>query len=257
MAEDNHHHKEGVLLWIVHNVTENPIYMGWIISFIIIILSILATRNLKENPGRLQNVFELFVEKLSSFIEEIMGKRGLPFLPLFGTLVLFILFSNLAGLIPGCGSPTGNWNTTIALALAIFFTTHFMGIKHKGIGYLSHFLFPIRFAKGRLYLLPFSIIIDLLFVFIHLIGELARPFSLSLRLFVNMFSKHITLLCLGFVIVLFAKTPILYVLTMFVPILLPPIIMGLGIITCIVQAFIFVLLSIIYIQLAVEEEEHT
>lgn len=243
-------------IWFIHNVSENPIAMGWVISFVIIILSILATRNLKERPGRLQNLFELFTEAVLSFITGIMGEKGKVFLPLFGTLAIFILFSNLAGLIPGCGSPTGNWNTTIALALAVFVTTHFIGIKKKGFSYLSHFLFPIRFWKKKPYLLPLNILSDVLFIVIHLMGELAKPFSLSLRLFVNMFSKHTTLLCLSFVVVLFAEKPLLYVLTIFIPILLPPAIMGLGIITCCVQTLVFFLLSIIYIDLAISETEH-
>jgi len=228
--------------------------MGWIVSFIIISFTIFATSNLKEKPGRLQNFFELFTEAVLSFIISIMGDKGKPFLPLFGSLAIFILLSNLIGLFPGFSSPTGNWNTTIALALAVFLTTHYTGIRKKGLSHLSHFLFPIRFWKKRPYLLPLNILSDILFIIIHLMGELAKPFSLSLRLFVNMFSKHITLLCLSFVVVLFAKKPILYVLTMFIPILLPVAIMGLGIITCVVQTLVFFLLSIIYIDLAMEEE---
>lgn len=242
------------ILWFIHNVSENPIIMTWIVSFVIIIISIFATRNLKERPSRLQNLFELFTEAVLSFIVGIMGEHGKPFLPLFGTLAIFILISNLFGLIPGFSSPCGNWNTTIALALAVFFTTHYMGIKKKGLSYVSHFLFPIRFWRQRPYLLPLNILGDILFIIIHLMGELSKPFSLSLRLFVNMFSKHTTILCLSFVVVLFAKKPILYVLTLFIPVLLPPVIMALGIITCCVQTLIFFLLSIIYIELAMGEK---
>ncbi|MEW6680060.1 MAG: F0F1 ATP synthase subunit A [bacterium] len=249
-------HEHSPLMWFIHNVSENPIAMTGVVSFIIIVLALLATRNLKEKPGRLQNFFELFIEAVLSFITAIMGEHGKPFLPLFGTLAIFILLSNLVGLIPGCGSPTGNWNTTIGLALAVFLTTHYIGIRKKGLNYLSHFLFPIRFWKNNLWLLPLNILADILFIIIHLMGELAKPFSLSLRLFVNMFSKHTTLLCLSFVVVLFAKKPILYVLTMFIPVLLPPAIMALGIITCCVQTLVFFLLSIIYVDLAMEETEH-
>lgn len=251
-------HTENVspFLWVIHNVTENPVRMGWIVGGLLILLSILATRNLKESPGKLQNIFEFLVETLSNGITGMMGKEGLKFLPLFGTLMLFIFVSNFVGLIPGCGSPTGNWNTTIALAIIVFFSTHYFGIRKKGFSYLSHFLFPIRFWRTFGYLAPLNFIADILFVFIHIMGELARPFSLSLRLFVNMFSKHITLLCLASVVVLFAKTPILYLLTLFIPVLLPPAIMGLGIITCVVQTLIFVLLSMIYITTATEEEHH-
>lgn len=247
------HEKKGALNWFIHNVSENPIVMTWIISFIIIIISFLVGRNLRDKPSKLQNLFELFTEAILSFITGIMGEKGKPFLPLFGTLAIFILLSNLTGLIPGFGSPTGNWNTTIALALCVFFTTHYMGIKKNGFSYFSHFLFPLRFWKERLYLLPINIIADILFVIIHVMGELAKPFSLSLRLFVNMFSKHTTLVCLAFVVVLFAEKPILYVLTMFIPVLLPPAIMALGIIACCVQTLIFFLLSIIYIDLAMSE----
>lgn len=251
-----HENEQSAIIWFVHNVSENPIVMTWIISFFIIMLSIFVISNLKERPSKLQNVFELFTEAILSFILGIMGEIGKPFLPLFGTLALFILISNLFGLIPGFSSPTGNWNTTIALALSVFFTTHYMGIKKKGLSYVSHFLFPIRFWKAKPYLLPLNLLMDILFIIIHLMGELAKPFSLSLRLFVNMFSKHITILCLSFIVVLFAKNPILYLLTVFIPVLLPPAIMALGIITCCVQTLVFFLLSIIYIDLAISEIEH-
>ncbi|MBU2461598.1 F0F1 ATP synthase subunit A, partial [bacterium] len=99
-----HNTEVSPLLWVIHNVTENPVSMGWIVSGILIILSILATRNLKERPGKLQNIFEFLIEILSSGITAMMGKDGLKFLPLFGTLALFIFVSNFVGLIPGCGS---------------------------------------------------------------------------------------------------------------------------------------------------------
>jgi F-type H+-transporting ATPase subunit a len=248
------HDKASPLIWIVHNVTENPVVMTGVVGAILVLLSILSTRNLKERPGALQNIAEFFVESLAKFTEGVMGKEGLRFLPLFGTLTLFILFSNLIGLIPGFCSPTGNWSATIALALCVFFSTHYFGMRKKGISYLSHFLFPLRFWREKPYLLPLNLLADVLFIFIHLIGELARPFSLSIRLFANMFSKHITLVCLSSVVVLFAKNPMLYLLTLFIPILLPPAILGLGIITCLVQTFIFVLLSMVYIAGAIEEE---
>lgn len=250
-------HKESAspLLWVVHHITENPLVMTWIISGLIIILSLAATRRLSKEPGRLQNIFEFFVETLARFVEDMMGKEGLRFLPLFGTLTIFIFFSNLIGLFPGCASPTGSWNTTIALALVVFFSTHYLGIRKKGFRYLSHFLFPLRFWREKPYLAPLNLLADILFVFIHFIGELARPFSLSIRLFANMFAKHITLVCLAYVVVLFAEDPILYLLTLFIPLLLPPAIMGLGIITCIVQTFIFVLLAMVYIAGAIEEAE--
>ncbi|MEW6097233.1 MAG: F0F1 ATP synthase subunit A [bacterium] len=228
--------------WIPVNDT---IVMTWIVSIGLIIFAIAACSSLKIVPKGLQNLLEILIEEVLKLLEGMMGhEKAKFFLPLMGTLTLFILISNLIGLIPGLKAPTADWNTTIALALIVFILTHFFGIRKKGvIGYFKHFVGPIW------WLAP-------LMIPVHLIGEIAKPFSLSIRLFVNMMSKHLLLGCLSFLIVMFSKKLILFAQTLFIPLFLPPFVMGLGILTCLIQTFIFVFLATIYISLAMEEEEH-
>jgi F-type H+-transporting ATPase subunit a len=228
--------------WIPVNDT---IVMTWIICIGLIVFALIVCSSLKIVPRGLQNLLELLVEQVLQLLEGMMGKKKAKFfLPLMGTLALFILVSNLIGLIPGLKAPTGDWNTTIALALIVFILTHFFGIKEKGIiGYFKHFVGPIWWLAPLL-------------VPIHLIGEIAKPFSLSIRLFANMMAKHMTLGCLALLIVLFSKKIILFAQTLFIPLLLPPVIMLLGILTCLIQTFVFVFLAIVYISIAMEEEGH-
>lgn len=178
----------------------------------------------------LRNAFELFTEIILKFLDDIIGHRGREFLPIIGTLGFFILFSNLLGLVPGFLPPTDNLNTTVACALVVFFATHYFGLKAHGFKYLKHFLGPV------LWLSP-------LFVIIEVISHLARVLSLSMRLFGNIMADHM-LLSLTLI------TPSLLVL------FLPPLAMFMGVFVSLIQTFIFMLLSMVYISLAIEEEEH-
>jgi len=178
----------------------------------------------------LRNIFELFTEMVLKFLEDIIGPRGKEFLPLIGTLGFFILFSNLLGLIPGFLPPTDNLNTTVACALVVFFATHYYGIKAHGVKYIKHFLGPV-------------LVLSPLFCIIEVISHLARVLSLSMRLFGNIMADHMLLS-----------------LTLMAPLVLPlflsPLSMFLGVFVSLIQTFIFILLSMIYISLAIEEAEH-
>jgi F-type H+-transporting ATPase subunit a len=147
-----------------------------------------------------------------------------------GSLAFFILFSNLLGLVPGFLPPTDNLNTTVACALVVFFATHYYGIKTHGLKYIKHFMGPVWWLSP-------------LFFIIEVISHLARVLSLSMRLFGNIMADH-TLLSLTLL------TP------SFLVIFLPPLAMFLGIFVSLIQAFIFTLLSMVYISLAIEEAEH-
>lgn len=176
--------------------------------------------------------FEVILDAIMSMMTEMMGaKHATKFLPLIGALAIYILFSNALALIPGMAPPTDNLNTTVGPALIVFFATHIVGIKENGIGYFKHFLGPIL----KWYALPLML---LMFV-IEVIGHLARPLSLSLRLFGNMFADH-------FVLAAF--------LAIF-PFLLPLPNMLLGCIVVIVQTLVFCLLSVIYISLSLAHED--
>ena len=178
----------------------------------------------------IRNFFEIFTEMVMKFLDDIIGHRGREFLPLIGTLAFFILFSNLLGLIPGFLPPTDNLNTTLACALVIFFATHYYGLKAHGIKYLKHFLGPV------LWLAPLMLPIEI-------ISHLARILSLSMRLFGNIMADHMLL-------ALTLAAPL------FLPLFLSPLSLFLGVFVSLIQTFIFALLSMIYISLAVEESEH-
>jgi F-type H+-transporting ATPase subunit a len=182
--------------------------------------------------GRLtvRNVFELFTEMSLKFLEDIIGHRGKEFLPLIGTLGFFIFFSNLLGLVPGFLPPTDNYNTTLACALVVFFATHYYGLKTHGIKYFRQFLGPV------LWLAPLMLPIEI-------ISHLARVLSLSMRLFGNIMADHMLL-------AMTLAAPLI------LPLFLSPLSLFLGVFVSLIQTFIFVLLSMIYISLAVEEGGH-
>jgi F-type H+-transporting ATPase subunit a len=167
---------------------------------------------------------EAAITAIENLIVETMGPKGKAYFPLLATFALFILVSNLIGLIPGLYPPTANLNTNAALALTVFVMTHVIGVKEHGISYLKHFMGPI------LALAP------LIFV-IEIIGHMARPLSLSLRLFGNMYGHEIVLM----------------IFLALVPILLPVPMMLMGVLIAFIQTFVFTLLAMIYIAGALEE----
>ena len=105
----------------------------WLIIVLLLVLSVLATKALKAIPGGLQNFMEVVIGGIENMIVETMGEHGRPFFPLIATLAIFILVSNLIGLIPGFFPPTANINTTAACAVIVFVSTHVVGIKHHGL----------------------------------------------------------------------------------------------------------------------------
>ncbi len=141
----------------------------WIIMAVLIVGSIILTRNLNRIPRGIQNVLELLVGGVYTLTEETMGKDKVSFAPYIGTLMLYLAIANLVGLI-GIRPPTADLNMTLALALITFFMIHFNGIRRKGIfGYLKGFTEPFFLLTP-----------------INLIGEVATPISLSFRLFGNL-----------------------------------------------------------------------
>jgi len=160
-------------------------WWGWalnalVAAIVMLILGAFAARGARtRNPGRLQLAFEAAFEGLRSLYLSILGAGGEGHLPFVFALFFFILFCNLIGFIPFFHSPTANLSTTLALALLVFFYVQFTGIRSKGIlGYLRHFLGPL------LFLAP-------LFIIIEVVGELAKPVSLSFRLYGNIFGEDV------------------------------------------------------------------
>lgn len=197
----------------------------WLVIALFIILARLATKAISaKRPGGMQNFMEIVVGGIENMVVETMGEHGRPFFPLVATLALFILLSNLIGLIPGFYPPTANINTTAACAIIVFVTTHIVGVKHHGFGYLKHFMGPI------LWLAP-------IMFFIELIGHLSRPISLTLRLFGNMNGHELVLM------IFFGLAPFLVPLPMMV----------MGVLVSFIQSFVFMVLAMIYIAGSLEE----
>jgi len=195
----------------------------WLIMLMLVLLSIAATKGLKAVPSGLQNFMEVVIGGIENMLVETMGEHGKPFFPLIATLALFILVSNLIGLVPGFYPPTANVNTTCACAVIVFVTTHIVGIKEHGAGYIKHFLGPILWLAPMMF-------------FIEVIGHFSRIISLTLRLFGNMNGHELVL------IIFFGLAPFLVPLPM----------MLMGILVSFIQAFVFMLLAMIYIQGSLE-----
>jgi len=215
------------------NPIPNYLVMVYLIVFALIALAfVLRSRLSADNPGKLQIVFEDLVGGLSGMLSDIVGPKGPQYISLVGTIGAFILVANLIGLVPGFMAPTSNINVTLGCALTVWVYYHFHGIKEQGVfAYIKHFAAP---PGAPLFIAPIMFPIEI-------ISHLSRVLSLSLRLFGNIFGEELVIL------ILFSIVPFVVPLPM----------MFLGIITSTLQAFIFVMLTMIYLGGAVAaEHEH-
>lgn len=178
-----------------------------------------------EGKASIENFAEVLVEGILKLIESTMGHEGRRFLPLIGTLAIFILFCNLLGLFPGFLPPTDNVNTTAACALTVFFFYHYIGIRRHGWRYVKQFTGP--FWPLAPLMIP-----------IEIISHFARPLSLSLRLFGNIKGDHL----------------VLAIFSGLIPLIVPIGALGLGIFVSFIQSLVFILLSMMYISGALAEE---
>jgi F-type H+-transporting ATPase subunit a len=195
----------------------------WLIIILLALVSIMATKAVKAVPGGLQNFMEVIIDGIENMIVETMGEHGRPFFPLVATLAIFILVSNLIGLVPGFFPPTANINTTAACAVVVFVMTHVVGVKEHGVKYIKHFMGPIIWLAPMMF-------------FIEVIGHFSRVISLTLRLFGNMNGHELVLM------IFFGLAPFLVPLPM----------MLMGVLVSFIQAFVFMLLAMIYIQGSLE-----
>ncbi len=220
LGVDMHWHFLGLSLheWL-------PIIMSLLVVIFLIGISLVATRSLKKIPQGMQAFMEIIIDWFGDFFGSILGPMAPRYLSFLGTLFLYILTMNLWGLIPLMHSPTNKLNITIALAICVFFHTHITGVKKHGAwGYAKHFADPWWLAP--------------LMVPIHIAGELARPLSLSLRLFGNLMGEDIA------IAILVGLTP--FILKV-IPIPIHSIMIFLAVLFSIIQAIVFALLSAIYI----------
>ncbi len=205
------------------NLGEHVTYT-WLVMAILLAIAFAVSRSISLVPRGVQNLMETVIGGIDDLLEETMGEEGKAYFPLIATFALFILVSNLIALIPGFAPPTANVNTNAALALTVFVMTHAVGIKKHGASYIKHFMGPIWWLA------------PLIFV-IEIIGHLARPLSLTLRLFGNMWGHEIVLM----------------IFIGLVPLVVPVPMMLMGVLVAFIQTFVFTLLAMIYIAGALEE----
>jgi len=192
----------------------------WLIVAFLGVASYLIGRSLKVRPGVFQNILEWVVESIDGLLQSMIGEGSRFLLPFVGALAIFIAIANLTGLIPGLKAPTTDINTPLALALIVFVSVHYYGIRHRGLlGHLKRYVEPIFL------MLP-----------IEIASEVARTISLTFRLFGNIIGEEI----------------VVSILFLVLPLLVPVPMMIFGIFTGFIQAYIFTILTITYLAGAVK-----
>ncbi|HUA82863.1 MAG TPA: F0F1 ATP synthase subunit A [Bryobacteraceae bacterium] len=213
-----------VVLWQWRFLHLNAtIVYTWIVMFLLTLISWLVTRRVNDADGprsRWQNALEVVIETMRGQIREICPEHGDTYLPFVGTLFLFIALSNLLDIVPGWHAPTGSLSTTAALAICVGVAVPVFGIESQGvIAYFRHYLRP------TVIMLPF-----------HLMSETSRNIALAVRLFGNMMSASM----------------IVAILLAIAPFFFPVLMQALGLLTGMIQAYIFAILAMVYIAAAVQ-----
>lgn len=200
-----------------------------LVAIIILTLAKLATRNLRIIPKGLQSVYEWLIEGILNVASDVVSREvAIRYLPLTATIALFVFFSNAIGIIPGFESPTSSWSFTLVLALVVFVYYHYEGIKAKGIiSYFAHFTGPVKILAPLM--LP-----------VELISHFSRIISLSFRLFGNIKGDDMFLIVMLMLAPWIAPLPAFAILTLM----------------AFLQAFVFMILTYVYIAGAIMEEEH-
>ncbi|MCB0393933.1 MAG: F0F1 ATP synthase subunit A [Bdellovibrionales bacterium] len=223
---------------LIHGVEHHHIHIatGVLTTLLITILSIVGFVSIKATKGNpapsgkfnVRGVFEFITEFIVGLVDTVIGKHGRIFVPFFCALFTYILLNNLVGLVPGMTPATDNINTTAAIGLVSFILYNFLGIKEHGVvSYLKHFMGPI------IWLAPLMLVIEL-------ISHLVRPLSLGMRLAGNMTGDHTVLGVFLDLVPAWMPVPVIFY--------------GLGLFVCLVQAFVFTLLSMVYVSMAVAHD---
>ena len=209
------------------DVIPDFIVMSLLILLVVALLALLIRSRLSvENPGKLQILLEDGLSFVYGLLDDNIGPKGRRYLPVVGGMFLFILMGNLMGLVPGLMAPTSNFNVTLGCALTVFVYYQFQGFKEQGIvGYIKHFLVP---PGAPLWIAP-------IYFPIEIISHFSRVLSLSVRLFGNIFGEELVILIIASLVPFIAPLPM----------------MALGIVTSSLQAFIFAMLTTIYLAGAV------
>jgi F-type H+-transporting ATPase subunit a len=210
-----------------HHAVPDHIVMILLISLALVLFSLWVRRQFSvERPTRVQHLLEVVLDAIQQLMKEVIGKETRKFLPLIATLAIYILLGNVLGLIPGFLSPTSNLNVTASCAICVFVYYNYHGIKKHGlVQYLKHFAGPVWWLSWLLF--P-----------VEIVSHMARPFSLSMRLFGNIFAEELIVSSLNkYIFPFLASVPVMF----------------LALFASTIQAFIFILLTMVYISGAVEE----
>ncbi|GAB6038159.1 F0F1 ATP synthase subunit A [Fundidesulfovibrio butyratiphilus] len=201
----------------------NEVLFTWLTMAILIVLGLVTTRNMQMVPGGLQNFFEFMIGGLENFTVENMGEDGRRVFPVLCGLFIFILACNFMGLIPGFDSATNSLNTNAPMALFVFVYYNYWGLRNWGPGYIKHFMGPMPA------LAPMMLILEI-------ISHLARPLSLTLRLFGNIRGEEIVLILLFMLAPVISTIPIYFLFGL----------------SDFIQAFVFFMLTLVYLKGAFE-----
>jgi F-type H+-transporting ATPase subunit a len=219
--------------WLSGFAVYEPVATGALVVLLLIVFGVVVRSRVGDPHHALEpeegltvrNVAEVFVEGIDSIAESVIGHHYHQYVPLLATFFAFILVANLLGLIPGFSPPTSHFQMTFGLGLVSFFAYHAYGLKAQGGSYLKHFLGPLMLLAPLM--LP-----------IEMVSHVFRPVSLGIRLYANMFADH-------------AVIEIFTGLTHWV---VPVVFYVLGAFVCVVQAFVFTMLTAIYISLGLSHE---
>lgn len=210
-----------------------PLATAVLVAFALVAFAILVKSRIRDPEAALnpedgftvRNVAEAIVEGVSSLAESIIGHHSQQYVPFLAAFLVFILVSNLLGLVPGMSPPTAHFHITFALGLVAFTGYHAFGFRAQGGSYLKHFLGPM------LLLAPLMLPIEM-------VSHLFRPITLGVRLYANMFADH----------------AVIDIFTGLTHLVIPVIFYALGALVCVIQAFVFTMLTAIYITLAVSHD---
>ena len=228
-----------------HGWVDLNVVTSWLIIALLVLSAWLGTRRHLRRPRGLQTVWEMYYGFLRSFCVEQIGPGAEKYIPLLGSLLIYILVMNLFGLIPGFITPTMSLNMTVALALVVFVSVQYFGFKEQGWGYLKHFIGEPA-GEGPVMMALYVLMIPLMLI-VHIIGELAKPLSLSIRLFGNMFGEEtaiVRMIAMGAMVfaVTYVPLPVQFINVMLHLIIAP------------IQAYVFFMLTAAYIQMATTHE---
>lgn len=236
---------------MIYQYLEHSLHIPWpvqasILAALLLLVSGLVVRRQIAAAGggvvpddglTFRNVAESVIEWLGGLSRDTMGEEWRRYFPVVATIFIFILVSNVMGLVPGLGGATSHVTTTTAWAIISFLVYNYVGIRTHGFWYVNQFLGPSFFETTIFGRHVHVRLLAPIFLFIEIFTHLSRILTLSIRLLANMFADH----------------TVVAVFVGLVPFAIPALFMGLGLLVAVLQAFVFSLLTMIYIGLALEE----